>query len=55
MDIYLLKLTDINGRLIYTENNFNASKSIDISKFHKGIYIIQTFGKNIYTKKIVLM
>src|SRR3989339_188650 len=54
-DISFLKITDINGRLIYTENNFNASKSIDISKFHKGIYIIQTFGKNIYTKKIVLM
>ena len=51
-----LEVSDINGRSIYKENNcdFNLEKSIDISSFQAGIYLVKVSGDDLnYVQKII--
>ena len=51
-----IQVVDINGRVIYNSinDNFNIEKTIDLSSFQTGIYIIKISGESInHTQKII--
>jgi hypothetical protein len=52
-----IQLFDINGREVYKSNvsDFSIEKSINISQFQSGIYILKLEGENLsYSEKIIL-
>lgn len=52
-----IQLFDINGREVYKSNvsNFSIEKSINISQFQSGIYILKLEGEQLsYSEKIIL-
>lgn len=52
-----LQVVDMTGRLVFniTDDNFNGEKSIDLSHFQKGIYIIKVSNETTnYTEKIII-
>ena len=52
-----IQLFDINGREVYKSNvsNFSVEKSINISQFQSGIYILKLEGEELsYSEKIIL-
>lgn len=52
-----LQVVDLNGRVVYSlENgNFNIEKTIDLSSFQSGVYILKINGESLnYTQKMVL-
>jgi hypothetical protein len=51
-----IDVIDLNGRAVYTSKNieFNVDKSIDISAFQTGIYILKVSGDSLnFTQKIM--
>jgi len=49
-----LKLTDINGRTIIEQTQFQSNVSINLSNVENGIYFLILYGgKNVHTTKIV--
>lgn len=52
---YMIEISDINGKMIYSKINLDENIQIDLSKYSKGIYIIRIKSVNeIRTAKIVL-
>ncbi len=53
---FSLELFDINGRLIdKSEYNNKSNASLDLNKFHSGVYIVRLKDeKNIITKRILI-
>lgn len=52
-----LQIVDINGRIVYqaNDNNFNVEKSIDLSNFQSGMYILKVSADDFnFTEKIIL-
>ena len=52
-----LQIVDINGRIVYqaNDNNFNVEKSIDLSNFQSGMYILKVSADDLnFTEKIIL-
>jgi hypothetical protein len=52
-----IQLFDINGREVYKSNvsDFSIEKSIDVSQFQSGIYILKLEGEELsYSEKIIL-
>ncbi len=49
-------ISDITGKVIFTNTIYNSKEQIDLSKFEKGIYFIQLKNNNkiITTKKLIL-
>ena len=41
-----MKIFDLQGRLMLDKNNLSATETVDITNFSKGIYFIQTLGRN---------
>jgi hypothetical protein len=39
-------ITDVNGRTIYTDTNFNKFQTINTSSWSKGIYFVRLLNKN---------
>ncbi|MEI6765715.1 MAG: T9SS type A sorting domain-containing protein [Bacteroidota bacterium] len=51
-----VSISDISGRIVYRNNNFNSAEPIDISIFEKGNYIIRIISKNnTVIKKLVVL
>ncbi len=51
-----IQVIDINGRLVYNQPNtdFNAEKTIDLSAFQSGIYVLKVTGDNLnYSEKLI--
>lgn len=51
-----IQVVDINGRMIFnqTDDKFNIEKSIDLSNFQHGVYILKINGENLnYTEKLI--
>lgn len=51
-----MQVLDINGRVIYSDKNvdFNEDKTIDISAFQTGVYILKINGDNLnYSQKLL--
>jgi hypothetical protein len=51
-----MQVVDINGRVVYnqTDENFNIEKTINLSAFQSGIYILKVSGNDLnYTEKLV--
>jgi hypothetical protein len=42
-----IEIIDINGRSVYSDDNFNTSLPIDVSGFSKGIYFLKVQGNNL--------
>lgn len=52
---YLINLRDLSGRIIYSSNIYNQSKTIDVGEYSKGMYFIELvneYGK--MNKKIII-
>ena len=52
----MIQIVDINGREVYnqTESNFNNEKTIDLSKFQSGIYVLKLIAKDLnYSQKLI--
>lgn len=50
------QIVDINGRVVYnqTDDHFNTEKTINISSFQKGVYILKVVGDNLnYSQKVI--
>jgi hypothetical protein len=51
-----IEVVDLNGRLVYSQNNtdFNVEKSIDMSQFQSGMYIVKVNNNQVnFSQKIV--
>ena len=51
-----IQVTDINGRVVYntTDDKFNTEKTIDLSAFQSGIYVLKVTGDNLnYSEKLI--
>jgi extracellular elastinolytic metalloproteinase len=51
-----IKVTDINGRVVYnqTDAKFNTEKTIDLSAFQSGIYVLKVSGNDLnYSEKLI--
>jgi extracellular elastinolytic metalloproteinase len=51
-----IKVTDINGRVVYnqTDAKFNTEKTIDLSAFQSGIYVLKVTGNDLnYSEKLI--
>ncbi len=51
-----IQVTDINGRVVYntTDEKFNTEKTIDLSAFQSGIYVLKITGDNLnYSEKLI--
>ncbi len=51
-----IQVTDINGRVVYntTDEKFNTEKTIDLSAFQSGIYLLKVTGDNLnYSEKLI--
>ncbi|MDI1256879.1 MAG: T9SS type A sorting domain-containing protein [Flavobacterium sp.] len=52
--IVSLSIADLNGRIVYTNKNFDAQKAVDIHNLQSGMYLLQiTSDGNTYTQKII--
>jgi hypothetical protein len=50
----ILKIMDMTGKLVYIGNLSGITKTLDISNFDKGIYVLQlNDSKNLYTRKFI--
>jgi len=50
-----MEIFDLFGQLIYSTDDFNKRKEMDISNFAKGVYLVKiNDGKTSYTEKIVV-
>jgi hypothetical protein len=53
-DHYSIKITSVNGKMIYSGKKEGSSYQIDLSSFHKGIYFITIRSKDfVTTRKII--
>ncbi|GGH00349.1 hypothetical protein GCM10011416_18540 [Polaribacter pacificus] len=41
-----IRIFDINGKLILSQKKYNSKESISISKFKKGIYLLEITKNN---------
>lgn len=51
-----IQVVDINGRVVYNQidEKFNTEKTIDISAFQSGIYVLKVTGNNLnYSEKLI--
>jgi extracellular elastinolytic metalloproteinase len=51
-----IQVTDINGRVVYnqTDAKFNTEKTIDLSAFQSGIYVLKVSGNDLnYSEKLI--
>jgi extracellular elastinolytic metalloproteinase len=51
-----IQVTDINGRVVYnqTDAKFNTEKTIDLSAFQSGIYVLKVTGNDLnYSEKLI--
>ncbi len=51
-----IEVIDINGRLIYNtkDQEFNVEKTIDLSQFQSGVYVLKISGENVnYSQKLI--
>ncbi len=54
-DQYSIEITDLTGKLINTYNSNTQQKSIDLSNYKKGVYIISILiDKEKYSKKLII-
>ncbi|HMK07088.1 MAG TPA: M36 family metallopeptidase, partial [Flavobacterium sp.] len=52
-----IQFVDINGRVVknITDDNFNVEKSMDVSSFQTGMYIVKVVGDQVnYTQKVMI-
>lgn len=51
-----IRILDVLGKTIYTENNANGTKSIDVSNFKNGVYfvMIEVPGMKTITRKLIV-
>ena len=49
-----LSIADLNGRIVYTDENFDTQKTVDIHKLESGMYLVKIVSDGtIYTQKII--
>jgi len=52
---FLLEITDVAGRIIYSEQTINGKKQIDCSPFSNGVYFVKAANeKNDFNQKIII-
>jgi hypothetical protein len=51
----VLEISDVSGKLIYTEINYSGKRSLDVSSYSNGIYFISyRTGEQVRRNKLVL-
>jgi PA domain/Secretion system C-terminal sorting domain len=49
-----IQVVDINGRMVYNQTNENSEKTIDLSAFQSGIYVLKVTGNDLnYSEKLI--
>jgi hypothetical protein len=49
-----IQVVDSNGRIVYNQTNENSEKTIDISTFQSGIYVLKVSGNDLnYSEKLI--
>ncbi len=50
----IIQVVDINGRIIYNQVNESSEKTIDLSAFQSGIYVLKVSGNDLnYSEKLI--
>ncbi|RYY72071.1 MAG: T9SS type A sorting domain-containing protein [Chitinophagaceae bacterium] len=50
----LIEIYDLNGRMVFSDKNFNTQKTIDIQHLQSGMYLVKLIAEEIsYTQKII--
>jgi hypothetical protein len=50
-----VKVVDLNGRIVYSEDKVTFSNAFDLSKLSAGIYMIDIAGEDLkYVDKIII-
>jgi Secretion system C-terminal sorting domain/Outer membrane protein Omp28 len=50
-----VKIIDILGKVVYSNNSVTSDSNLDLSNLQKGIYLVKVIGENVYaTEKLIL-
>gem|GEM_PF-956159 len=54
VDAVSVTIYDLNGRIVFSDKNFNTQKAIDIQHLQSGMYLIRIIGDNVqFVQKII--